>query len=105
MYKITAHYVSEVPGVYTKEIETATDDVYLEMKKKRMLRRWFNILCPHFNFQNFDNDDMLELIQFEIERLNKTLKGEQNRIFNFIVEEIPTHLYISNESDSSDDEN
>jgi hypothetical protein len=47
MYKITVHFKSNIPGVYTKEEETATDEFQMQMKYQRMINRWFDILCPH----------------------------------------------------------
>jgi uncharacterized membrane protein YobD (UPF0266 family) len=90
MHKITVHFVSDVKGVYTKEIETATSEADLYFKKKRMIYRWLNILVPYIKIDNIDLfswEEKLELIQFEIKRLNIFRKGEQDRIFDLTVEE------------------
>jgi hypothetical protein len=90
MYKITVHFVSDVKGVYTKEIETATSKADLDYKKTRMIHRWLYILVPYIKIDNIDLfswEEKLELIQFEIKRLNKRNKGEQDRIFSLTVEE------------------
>eukprot|EP01033_Poteriospumella_lacustris_P010246 gene10246-gene11034 len=47
MYKINLLFKSNIPGVYTKEEEIATDKFHMELKQRRMIERWFDILCPH----------------------------------------------------------
>ena len=47
MFKITILFESNEKGIYTKEEETATDEMWLKAKKQRMIDRWFDILCPH----------------------------------------------------------
>lgn len=61
MYKITVHYKSNIPGVYTKEEEIATDEHNLQFKKERILTRWLEKLCPHINLNSFmSNSDIFE---------------------------------------------
>ncbi len=55
MYKIKLYFQSNIPGVYTLEEETANDLMHMKFKKERMLDRWFNIICPHINFDTFCN--------------------------------------------------
>ena len=50
--KITLLYQTNIEGIYTKEEETATDDMVL-FKEERMLDRWLKILCPHIDFTTF----------------------------------------------------
>lgn len=50
MFKVKIEFQSNIKGVYTKEEETATDKNSAEFKLQRMVNRWFNILCPHIDF-------------------------------------------------------
>lgn len=55
MYKIELFFQSE-NGIYTKEEETASDHYFMNYKYSRMLDRWFKILCPHIDFDDYFND-------------------------------------------------
>ena len=35
------------------EEETATDEMWLKMKKERMIHKWLNNLCPHLTISSF----------------------------------------------------
>jgi hypothetical protein len=97
MFKITLLFESNEKGIYTKEEETATDEMWLKAKKERMIDRWFNILCPHFTIssvcysltliqeKNMIYEYKLKLIQMYLEMINKIDNGQ--RTFT-ITEEI-----------------
>ena len=54
MFKITLlFFESNEKGIYTKEEETATDEMWLKMKKERMIHKWLNNLCPHLTISSF----------------------------------------------------
>jgi hypothetical protein len=73
MYKITLFYQSNEPGIYTKEEETATDLHWANVKKERMLTRWFGILCPHIDF-----DSYIEMLD-KLNLITKTIGDERNQ--------------------------
>jgi hypothetical protein len=94
MYKITAHFISDVAGVYTKEIETATTKNFMETKKSRMIDKWFKLLSKDqyilYELMQaiYNDDEKLELIQREIKKLNDDHKQDQPRQFLFYIEKI-----------------
>lgn len=91
MYKITLLFKSDVNGIYTKEIETASNNGLMNMKRDRMIKRWLGILCPYIDdskISNMTTDCKYQLIQNQIKMLNKTNKGEQERKFIITVKEI-----------------
>ena len=53
MFKIQVFFKSNIKGVYSQEIDIATDEYYLDIKKQRMIDRWFEIICPHINFNMY----------------------------------------------------
>jgi hypothetical protein len=79
MFKITLLFESNEKGIYTKEEEIATNELWLKMKKERMIDRWLNILCPHLTIGSFtpinENNMMyeykLKLIQMHLDMMNK----------------------------------
>jgi hypothetical protein len=97
MFKITILFESNEKGIYTKEEETATDEMWLKAKKERMIDRWLNILCPHLTIssvcysltliqeKNMIYEYKLKLIQMYLEMINKIDNGQ--RTFT-IIEEI-----------------
>ena len=84
---------SNEKGIYSKEEETATNELWLKMKKERMIYRWLNILCPHITICSFtpinENNMMyelkLKLIQMHLDMMKKIDNGP--RTFS-ITEEI-----------------
>ena len=98
MFKITILFESNEKGIYTKEEETATDEMWLKIKKERMIHRWYNILCPHLTIINYASPSLkliheknmiyeyeFKLIQMYLEMINKIDNGQ--RTFT-IIEEI-----------------
>ena len=95
MFKITILFESNEKGIYTKEEETATDEMWLKAKKERTIDRWFNILCPHLTItcyslkliheKNMIYEYKLKLMQIYLEMINKIDNGQ--RTFT-ITEEI-----------------
>ena len=95
MFKITILFESNEKGIYTKEEETATDEMWLKMKKERMIHKWLNNLCPHLTISSFcysltlinDNNMIYEyefkLIQMYLEIINKI----ENRQRTFTITE------------------
>jgi len=106
MYKITLHFQSNEIGIYTTEIETATEEQWVDVNRKRMLSRWFKILFPHIDVSvyiehllnvignNLPHDIEMDLIQSHLATLNmlnayNIKNGEQNkRKFRIDIEEI-----------------
>jgi len=93
MFKITILFESNEKGIYTKEEETATNELWLQVKKKTMIDRWLNILCPHLTISSFTQINEInmmyeykfKLIQMYLEIINKIDNGQ--RTFS-ITEEI-----------------
>jgi hypothetical protein len=50
MFKITAHFQSNMEKIETIHIETCTHD-WVNMKLKRMVKHWYDILCKNCNFE------------------------------------------------------
>ena len=115
MYKITVFFKSNVEGVYTKEEETAIDKWNAEFQYDKMLKKWFEILCPHIDLKvylnhndiilrmrkytkltNFRHQKMIELIDQaldDMDAIDEELTGiettiETQRLFEIKVEEI-----------------
>ncbi len=116
MFKIQVFFKSNIKGVYTQEIETATDIYQLQSKKQRMIHRWFDILCYHIDFSKYQSilniyrlnnkeeiDFFEEMNKLKIDLINQTLDNmdkfdelitgedtteETMRKFEFTVEEI-----------------
>jgi hypothetical protein len=91
MYKITLLFKSDVKGIFTKEVETASNYSLMNMKRERMIKRWLSILCPNIDeakVSNLSTDCKLQLIQNQIKMLNKTNKGEQERKFIINIKEV-----------------
>lgn len=57
MYRVIIEFQSNIKGIYTKEEETATDYQTAKYKLNRMINRWFDILCPHIDFDKIDFKD------------------------------------------------
>ena len=96
MFKITLlFFESNEKGIYTKEEETTTYEMWLKMKKERMIHKWLNNLCPHLTISSFcysltlinDNNMIyeyeLKLIQMYLEIINKI----ENRQRTFTITE------------------
>jgi len=111
MYKIILNYVSGVKGIYTREEETATDEYWCDIKYKRMINRWINILFPYMDMDKYnrwlENEDRsrkipisgsykdiedikyinyIEFINRELEVSNK--KYNENKSFTIMILEI-----------------
>ena len=91
MYKITVLFESNIPGIYTKEEETADSKEWIDKKSIRILGRWLKILEDRIHDGSNEDDDVsikihLLYINQAIKRLNKNDGG--NRKFTFTVEEI-----------------
>lgn len=110
MYKINLEFISGVECVYTKEEEIATDSFWCDLKYRRMLDRWVNILCPYVSISDYciwsDNQDRdrkinpwdgykneeikkyetyIEFINKELEHSNK--KYGENKSFTITITE------------------
>lgn len=80
MYKINLYYKSNIIGVYTKEEEISTDITYLKLKIKRMLNRWFNILCPHIDLDKYIDKVLMMKRYINNNELNPEYLDEINKI-------------------------
>ena len=102
MYVIKMKHISAEPGVYTTEEQTATNEIYANMKYERMFERWFGILCPHINYNLYEdqlrglrdrfyfqrplkgNEGRMNLINLHLQSLN--LMDGANRSFEITME-------------------
>ena len=99
MYVIKMKHTSAEPGVYTTEEQTATTETYAKMKYKRMLLRWFGILCPHIDYELYEKElhnafysvkqhiedvSRMNLIRSHLQTLN--LMDGANRSFEITME-------------------
>ena len=93
MSRITAHFISDVTGVYTKEIETVNTKERMKSRRSIMLAKWLKIIggfddSSDDNITHYNDDEKLELIRREIRNLNEDYKYDQERQFIFYVEKI-----------------
>jgi hypothetical protein len=111
MYKIKVVFRSNVIGVYTEHIETATNLSQMRFKRYRLLEQWMAILCPHIDASNLKSQHLkvaqgpyelmdeefklyITVINSHLELINSYSKGqiesgkEQHRQFDVTIEEI-----------------
>ena len=97
MYKITVLFESDINGVYTQEIETASDEFFKNLKYDRLLDRWLKRLCPKlkmdtncYDAKHVDllNKYIIDSINLTLDYQNKINKIDRNRTFNIKVEMI-----------------
>lgn len=86
MYLIKLKHTSDVEDVYTEETQTATCEEFAKVKYRRMINRWFDILCPHISWHLFKNQYMLA---------NKQVLTEEED-YKLCLEVIDAHLNYLN---------
>lgn len=98
MYKLNLEFISDKVGIYTKEEETCDDEFWKDIKYNRMIGRWLEILCPHIDIKNFEN----QLISDINYKLGFTEDQEESKKrTNCMIETkkklIENHLELTNE--------
>ncbi len=97
MYKITVLFESDINGVYTQEIETASDEFHKNLKYANLLHKWVELLCPKLKCKNGNygltdqdviNGYIIDSINLYLEYQNKINKKDRNRTFNIKVENV-----------------
>lgn len=96
MFKIRVFFKSNEKGIYTEEIETASEEIWRDSKYDRALNKWFSILCEShgscgvfkiYGFctvesekykQEMEKNLKLYIIQQQISLMNKFKKDDQD---------------------------
>lgn len=114
MFKIRVFFKSNEKGIYTEEIDISSDEKDRDVKYKRAINRWFELLCckcdaefidiscyvargPHFDpmttirkcKEQMENDIRLHIIQQKILFMNQFKRdGEDDAKFEIEVMEV-----------------
>ena len=93
MYRVKIEFQSNIKGIYIKEEEIATDYQKAKYILNRLINKWFDILCPHIDFDkiNFkDNDEINIIRKFNYEKAEalKVLLIKQTLSLNDTIDKI-----------------
>jgi hypothetical protein len=98
MNRIELVFISNVKGIYTKHIETCTNE-YLGFKLLRMVNYWFNVFCKNDQY-DISTDDVPELFETVVE-----INEDQQKELNLKWFMIQQHIDILNDHNDIGKEN